>query len=60
MKQKITITKYKCNINLKIDYFLHPLATIRGLKKLDENITMYLIEFINYNRIWTIYTELDI
>ena len=60
MKQKITMIECKHNIYSQIDYFLDPLVTIKGLKKLDDNISIYLIELINYNRVWAIHVELDI
>ena len=34
-------------------------GTIKGLKRYNKNTTLYLIEFLNHNRIWIIEKEIQ-
>lgn len=64
MKKKITnqivkIKEFHCKINLNIQYYSKQKGTIKGIKTLQINKLIYLIEFFDHNRIWATSNELD-
>lgn len=56
--QEVLITKFNCKTNLEIQYYSQQIGIIKGIKKLRNNFTIYLIEFLNHNRIWVVVNEL--
>lgn len=57
INQEVTITRFHCKINLEIQYYSNQKGIIKGIKKLKHNIFIYLIEFLNHNRIWVMKQE---
>lgn len=58
INQKVLIMKFNCKIELDIHYYSLKIGVIKGIKKLRNNFTIYLIEFLNHNRIWVMAHEL--
>ena len=58
MNQKVLIIKLDCKMNLEIQYYSLQIGIIKGIKKIRNNFTIYLIEFLNHNRIWAMEHEL--
>lgn len=58
INQKIIFFNIKFQLSSKIDYCSQQEGTIKGVKILRNQIKIYLIEFLNHNRIWTISEEL--
>lgn len=58
MNQKVLIIKLDCKISLEVQYYSLQIGIIKGIKQLKNNFTIYLIEFLNHNRIWVMGHEL--
>lgn len=52
IKQHVTILKLDCKINSEMQSYLGKTGKIKGFKKLREQTIVYLIEFLDYNRVW--------
>lgn len=59
INQQVRTTRFDCKINLEIQYYSNQTGIIKGIKKLKHNTFIYLIEFLNYNRIWIMTQELQ-
>lgn len=59
INKKVIITKINCKINSDIQYYSNQVGIIKGLKKMNKNIFLYLIEFLNQNRIWVMKQEFE-
>jgi len=59
INKKVIITKLNCNINSNIQYYSNQVGLIKGIKKMNQNIYLYLIEFLNHNRIWVMKQEFE-
>ena len=58
--QEIIITNFSYKIDSNIQYYSQKKGNIKGFKKLRSHITLYLIEFLDYSRIWFITYELKL
>ena len=56
--QKVLVTKLDCKTDIEIQYYSSQIGIIKGLKTFKNNFTIYLIEFLNHNRIWVMAHEL--
>lgn len=54
----VQIKEFHCKIDLEIKYYSKQKGKIKGIKTLNNNQKIYLIEFLNYNRIWVTHREL--
>ena len=59
INQQVRTTRFDCKINLEIQYYSNQTGIIKGIKKLKHNTFIYLIEFLNHNRIWIMTQELQ-
>lgn len=59
INKKVIVTKLNCKINSEIQYYSNQVGLIKGIKKIDKNIFIYLIEFLNHNRIWVMKQEFE-
>jgi len=59
INKKVIITKLNCKINSNIQYYSNQAGLIKGIKKMNQNIFLYLIEFLNHNRIWVMKQEFE-
>lgn len=59
INQQVRTTRFDCKINLDIQYYSNQTGIIKGIKKLKHNTFIYLIEFLNHNRIWIMTQELQ-
>ena len=59
INQIVKIKEFHCKIDLEITYYTHQQGIIRGIKILEHNICIYLIEFMNLNRIWATRKEFE-
>lgn len=59
INKKVIITELNCKINSDIQYYSNQLGLIKGIKKINKSIFIYLIEFLNHNRIWVIKQEFE-
>ena len=50
--QQVITLSFSYNIDSNIDKYLQKIGNIKGIKKTKNQIHIYLIEFLNYNRIW--------
>lgn len=57
INQKVIIINFTCRTDSHIHYYVKQVGNIKGVKKLQNHITIYLIEFLNHNRIWIIPEE---
>lgn len=57
MDNTVAIIKFHCKIDSEIQYYLNQKGSIKGIKKINNNLFLYLIEFFNHNRIWVIKQE---
>jgi len=57
INQKVIIIKLNYKINSEIQYYSNQVGVIKGIKKINKNIFIYLIEFLNHNRIWVMKQE---
>ena len=55
--QKVITLSFSCSIESNIDKYSQQPGNIKGIKKTKNQIQIYLIEFLNYNRIWMIPKE---
>jgi len=55
----VTIKEFHCKIDSELKYYSNRTGKIKGVKVLQNNITIYLIEFINHNRIWARREEIE-
>lgn len=53
----VQIREFHCKINLEIKYYSSKKGQLKGIKILENNIPIYLVEFINCNRIWALRQE---
>lgn len=60
INQKVVIIKLDCKMSLEVQYYSLQIGIIKGIKKLRNNFTIYLIEFLNHNRIWAMEHELKL
>ena len=58
INQEVLIKKFNCKIDSDIHYYSQKRGTIKGIKKFNSHVTLYLIEFLNHNRIWVMAHEL--
>lgn len=58
INQKVLIMKFNCKIELEIQCYSLKIGVIKGIKKLRNNFNIYLIEFLNHNRIWVMAHEI--
>lgn len=56
--QEVIITKFNCKIDSDIQYYSQQMGIIKGIKKVKNHLSIYLIEFLNHNRIWVMAHEL--
>lgn len=56
--QKIIVTNLSYKTASRILYYSYKIGKIKGIKKLQNHITLYLVEFLDHNRIWFIRYEL--
>jgi len=59
INKKVIVTKLNCKINSNIQYYSNQVGLIKGIKKIDKNIFIYLIEFLNHNRVWLLKQEFE-
>lgn len=59
INQQVRIIRFDCKINLEIQYYSNQIGVIKGIKKLKHNTFIYLVEFLNHNRIWAMIQELQ-
>ena len=59
LNRMVKINEFHCKINLDIKYYSNQKGLIKGVKALDNNVCIYLIEFTNYNRIWATREEFE-
>ncbi len=55
----VQIREFRCKIDLEIKYYSNKKGTLKGIKTLEKNTPIYLVEFINHNRIWAIRQEFE-
>ena len=55
----VQIREFHCKIHLEIKYYSSKKGQLKGIKVLENNIPIYLIEFINHNRIWALKQEFE-
>lgn len=55
----VTIKEFHCKIDSELKYYSNKMGKIKGSKTLQSNLTIYLIEFTNHNRIWARRDELE-
>ena len=54
---KVKIQILYCKINLNLQYYTNYIGKLKGIKKSHFDHTIYLIEFINGDRIWALRRE---
>lgn len=54
---KVLIQKLYCKINLNLQYYINNIGKLKGIKKNYSHESIYLIEFINGDRIWVLKKE---
>lgn len=59
INQMVKIKEFHCKINLNIQYYSKQKGIIKGVKILNINKPIYLIEFCDHNRVWAINNEFD-
>lgn len=59
INQKIKIKEFYCKTDSELQYYTNQIGTIKGIKQIKYKIFIYLVEFLNYNRIWTIQQEFE-
>lgn len=59
INKKVIITTLNCKINSEIQYYSNQIGIIKGLKTINKNIILYLIEFLNHNRMWAMKQEFE-
>lgn len=57
INKKIIVINLNYKISEEIQYYSNKRGVIKGIKKINENTCIYLIEFLNHNRIWLIKQE---
>jgi len=57
INQRVVIKNLKYTIDSKMDYFIQQSGYIKGIKTSQINPILYLIELLNYNRIWVVAQE---
>jgi len=57
INKKVIVIKLKCKINSELQYYSNQVGLIKGIRKINSNIFIYLIEFLNHNRIWVMKQE---
>lgn len=58
INREVQIQEIYCTIKLEIKYYCRQKGKIIGIKKLNQNSYIYLVEFFDYNRIWATKQEL--
>ena len=56
---KVLIQNLYCKINLNLQYYINNIGKLKGIKKTHSCELIYLIEFINGDRIWVMETEFN-
>lgn len=46
-------------MDLEFKYYYNKKGKVKGIKSLNNNISIYLLEFINYDRIWAMRQEIE-
>lgn len=59
IEEKIKTKELYYKIDLHRQYYSNKAGTIKGIKKLQHKILIYLIEFLDHNRIWVMHQEID-
>ena len=54
---KVLIQKLYCKINLNLQYYIHNIGKLKGIKQTYYHESIYLVEFINGDRIWVMKKE---
>ena len=58
INQRVIIKNLKYTIDNKMDYYMQQSGYIKGIKTSPINPSLYLIELLNYNRIWVVAHEI--
>ena len=56
---KIKIKEFYCKTDSELQYYTHQIGTIKGVKQVKYKIFIYLVEFLNHNRIWATLQEFE-
>lgn len=59
INQRVIIKHLESKIELEIKHYSQHIGYIKGIKILEKGTFLYLIEFLNHNRIWVIDNELQ-
>ena len=54
---KVLIKKLYCKINLNLQYYINNKGKLKGIKQNYSHESIYLIEFMNGDRIWVMKKE---
>ena len=57
--ERVIILQLKCRADSEIQYYSQRTGSIQGIKKLNNHLIIYLIEFLNHNRIWVMVPEIE-
>lgn len=57
INKTIQIKEIHCTINLEIKYYSNQKGKITGIKSLNNQYYIYLIELLNHNKIWLLKQE---
>lgn len=60
INKKVIVTNLNYKLSSDIQCYANKIGIIKGIKKINENIFIYLVEFFNHNRIWLIQQEFQI
>lgn len=59
LNRNIKVKNLKYQVRFNMQCYLKKAGKIKGFKKLPNNRTIYLIEFLNQNRIWFAIKEFE-
>lgn len=60
INQIVQIKEFHCKMSLEMKYYSKQKGKIKGIKNLKKKQHIFLIEFLNYNRVWAMTREFEL